>query len=191
MGAFAIKLACLSNIHPIIAIAGKASTFVESLIDRKKGDTIVDYRSGDEAVRTKIAEAADGHPIHHAVDSISEKGSYLNIAAVLSTPGRIATVLPIEEGDEIPEGITIAMINVGSVHKPPAEGKTMEDQEFGSVFFPFLGRSLAQGWFTGHPFEVRQGGLGGLEGALRDLKDGKASAVKYVVRIGETEGLSQ
>jgi NADPH2:quinone reductase len=33
------------------------------------------------------------------------------------------------------------------------------------------------------------GGLGGLETALCNLRDGKASATKYVVRIGETSGL--
>lgn len=58
------------------------------------------------------------------------------------------------------------------------------------MFFNFFGRGLAQGWFSGHPFEVRPGGLDGIEGALRDLKGGKASGVKYVLRISETEGLS-
>jgi hypothetical protein len=33
--------------------------------------------------------------------------------------------------------------------------------------------------------------LNGLEGALRDLEAGKASAVKYVVRIAETDGVQQ
>jgi hypothetical protein len=42
---------------------------------------------------------------------------------------------------------------------------------------------LADGWFKGHPFEIRKGGLGGVEGALADLKAGKASAVKYVFRV--------
>ncbi|KAJ6088065.1 hypothetical protein N7499_004247 [Penicillium canescens] len=59
---------------------------------------------------------------------------------------------------------------------PVAAGKTVEDNEF-------------SGWFSGHPYEVRPGGLARLEGALQDLKSGKASAIKYVVRIGETKGL--
>jgi hypothetical protein len=80
---------------------------------------------------------------------------------------------------------------VGSVHDSPTEGKTIEDREFGAIFFPFLGRGLAGGWFSGHPHEVRPGGLGGLQGALQDLANGKASAVKYVVRIGDTDGVSQ
>jgi hypothetical protein len=69
---FAIKFAQLSKIHPIIAVAGKGAPFVETLISREKGDTIVDYREGDEAVRSKIKAAANG-PVHHAYDAVSEK----------------------------------------------------------------------------------------------------------------------
>ena len=187
VGAFAIKFAQLSNIHPIIAVAGKGAPFVETLISKEKGDTIIDYREGDEAVRSKIRAAAKG-PIHHAYDAVSEKGSYVNLGAALDAPGRITVVLP-AEADKTPEGISIHRTMVGSVHMPPAEGQTLGDKEFGAAFFQFIGRGLAQGWFTGHPSEVRKGGLGGLEGALKDLEAGKASAVKYVVRIADTEGV--
>jgi len=57
------------------------------------------------------------------------------------------------------------------------------------VMFRFFGRGLQEGWFKGHPYEVVPGGLGGVEGALKNLKEGRASAVKYVFRIGETEGV--
>ncbi|KAJ6171151.1 hypothetical protein N7470_000218 [Penicillium chermesinum] len=179
VGAFAIKLAKISNIHPIIAVAGRGSAFVESLLDRSKGDTIVDYREGDEAVQAKIKAAAGG-PVYHAFDAV----------AALSTPAKIAVVLPVVDYQP-PSGVTITRVMVGTVHEPPAEGKTIGDREFGAAFFQLLGRGLAQGWFSGHPYEVRPGGLHGLQGALRDLKDGKASAVKYVVRIAETEGVSK
>jgi hypothetical protein len=49
-------------------------------------------------------------------------------------------------------------------------------------------KALQQGKLEGHPFEVRPGGLEGVEQALQDLKDGKASAVKYVFRIADTPG---
>ncbi|KAI9034785.1 chaperonin 10-like protein [Aspergillus affinis] len=87
------------------------------------------------------------------------------------------------------EGIIMGQTIAGSVHMPPAAGKTVEDNEFSAAIFQFIGRGLAQGWFSGHQYEVRPGGLTGLEGALQDLKAGKASAIKYVVRIGETEGV--
>ncbi|KAJ5301578.1 hypothetical protein PENANT_c002G10008 [Penicillium antarcticum] len=190
VGAFAIQFAKLSNIHPIIAVAGKAAPFVQGLLEPSKGDTIVDYREGDEAIRSKIRAAANGAPVHYAYDAVSEKGSYANLGAALTKPGVITTVLP-TESNEAADGITIRRTMVGSVHMPPAEGKTLGDKEFGAAFFQFIGRGLAQGWFSGHPYEVRKGGLAGVEGALRDLEAGKASAVKYVVRIAETEGVLQ
>ena len=39
-----------------------------------------------------------------------------------------------------------------------------------------------------HPFQVVEGGLDGLEEALKNLNDGKASVVKYIFGIEETEG---
>ena len=190
VGAFVIKFALLSNIHPLITVAGKGSAFVKTLLDPEKGDTIIDYREGDEAVRMKIKAAVGGRPIHYAYDAVSEKGSYQNVGAALTAPGQIITVLPSDDYHP-PKGILIGRTIVGSVHMPPAGGKTIENNEFGAVFFPFLGRGLAQGWFSGHPYEVRPGGLTGIKGALQDLKAGKASAVKYVVRIGETEGATR
>ncbi|KAE8143716.1 hypothetical protein BDV38DRAFT_231971 [Aspergillus pseudotamarii] len=189
VGAFAIKLARLSNIHPIIAVAGKGASYVETLIDRSKGDTIIDYREGDEAVRKNIKSAADGLPIHYAYDAVSEKGSYHNLGAVLTAPAKITVVLPGIDSKEIPEGVRLSTTNVGSVHQPAAAGKTVGNIEFGAAFFALFGRGLGQGWFTGHPYEVRPNGLAGLEGALKDLQAGNASAVKYVVRIAETPGL--
>ncbi|KAJ5296341.1 uncharacterized protein N7443_007234 [Penicillium atrosanguineum] len=189
VGAFALKFAQLSNIHPLIVVAGRGSDFVETLIDRSKGDTIIDYREGDQVVQTKIKSAAAGKPIHLAFDAVSEKGSYQNLCASLTAPGKITVLLPPAEDYQIPEGMNIERTYVGSVHNSPAAGKTIEDREFGAAMFSLIGRGLAQGWFSGHPYEVRPGGLGGLQGALRDLEAGKASAVKYVVRIAETAGV--
>ncbi|KAJ5101304.1 hypothetical protein NUU61_003526 [Penicillium alfredii] len=191
VGAFAIKFAKLSNLHPLIVVAGKGIPFVETLIDKEKGDTVIDYREGEEAVRAKIRAASNGRPIHHAYDAVSEKGSLQNISAALTVPAAITTVLPPKETDSFPEGIEVRRTYVGSVHKPPTAWKSIEDKEFAAAFFQFIGRGLAQGWFSGHPYEVRANGLNGLEGALKDLEAGKASAVKYLVRIGETEGVQR
>ncbi|KAJ5580315.1 uncharacterized protein N7459_006300 [Penicillium hispanicum] len=190
VGAFAIKFARLSNIHPIITVAGRGAAFVETLIDPTKGDMIIDYREGDEAVRTKIKVAAGGRPIRYAFDAVAEQGSDQNVSAAVTAPGEIVTVLP-RDDHQPPEGIHIYHVIVGFVHAPPAAGKTIEDGEFAAAFFSLMGRGLAQGWFSGHPFEVHPGGLAGIESAMQDLRAGKASAVKYVVRIGETEGVKQ
>ncbi|KAJ5943800.1 hypothetical protein N7516_003968 [Penicillium verrucosum] len=190
VGAFAIKFAQLSNIHPIIAVAGKGAPFVETLISREKGDTIIDYREGNDAVHAGIKAIGKKTPIHHAYDAVTEKGSYATLGAALDAPGKITVILPVE-ADNAKEQISIQRTMVGTVHMPPAEGQTVGDKEFGAAFFQFIGQGLAQGWFSGHPYEVRKGGLGGIEGALKDLQAGKASAVKYVVRIAETEGVQQ
>ncbi|OJJ42715.1 hypothetical protein ASPZODRAFT_137104 [Penicilliopsis zonata CBS 506.65] len=191
VGAFAIKFARLSNIHPLIVVAGRGSAFVETLIDREKGDTIIDYRQEDaEAISAQLKAAAGGRPVHHAFDAVAEKGSQRNIGAALTVPGEITTVEPSDDY-QAPEGIRIGQTIVGTVHMAPSAGKLLEDGEFAAAFFPFLGRGLAHGWFSGHPYQVRPGGLAGIQGALHDLQAGKASAVKYVVRIGETEGVVQ
>lgn len=188
MGACTIKFARLSNIHLLITVAGKGCAFVETLIDRQKGDTIINYREGDEFVRAKIKEATGGQSVHYAFDGVGEHGSHQNIGAAMTAPGEIATMFPSVDYQP-PEGIIMGQAIAGSVHMPPAAGKTVEDKEFGAAFFQFIGRGLARGWFSGHPYEVRPGGLAGLEGALQDLKEGKASAVKYVVRIGKPDGV--
>ena len=46
VGAMAVKLAQLSNIHALICLAGGGALFVQTLISPEKGDTIVSYRDG-------------------------------------------------------------------------------------------------------------------------------------------------
>lgn len=196
VGAFAIKLAQASNIHPIIAVAGKGAPFVEKLIDRKKGDTIVDYREGDEAVVQGIKKALGGQEVAHAFDATSEGNTSLNISKVLVKGGRLTTVLDVKAG----EGVDKRQTMVGSVHQPKGSptgvsgsvgDRALGDPEFGAIFFPLFTRGLAHGWFTPHPHEVVPGGLDGVETALNNLHDGKASAVKYVLRIADTKGAGQ
>lgn len=184
VGAYTIQFAQRSNIHPIIAVAGKGASFVEKLIDRSKGDTIVDYRNGDDAVVQGIKDALKGAKLHYAYDAVSEKGSFVNIGKVLDPQdGKITLVLPGREYKGIPEGITQSMTSVGSVHG--------DDKDLGFVYFRYIARGLKEGWFKGHPYEVVKGGLGGVQEGLTNLKEGRASAVKYVFRIADTEGVKQ
>src|SRR5450432_603662 len=57
LGCFAIKLARASNIHPIIAIAGSNTEYIRTLLDPSKGDSIIDYRQGPEAMKAAVKEA--------------------------------------------------------------------------------------------------------------------------------------
>ena len=191
-----IKLAKLSNIHPIIAVAGRGEAFVETIINRKDGDTIVDYRKGDDAVVSGIKDAmkkASVSEVKYAFDAVSEKNSYQNISKVLSKEGgKITTVLPGKDYTEIPAYIQRSLTMVGSVHQAPSEEKSRVEiktggKEFGYVYFRLFTRGLQEGWFTAHPYEVIPGGLNGIEEGLTNLKNGVNSAKKYIFKIEDTK----
>ena len=186
VGAFAIQFAQKSDIHPIIAIAGNGEKFVETLIDRSRGDTIVDYRKGGDAVVQGIKDALNGEKLCYAFDAITGHDSYVNIAKVLEQGkdvGHLTVVLPVEENKKgLLESFDITMTFVGKVHG--------EYKDFGFVYFRLMAYGLQQGWLKAHPQEIVKGGLAGIEGALKNLKAGKASAVKYVFRIADTPGVS-
>lgn len=183
VGAYAIKLAQRAGIHPIIAVAGRGIPFVESLLSKDKGDAVVDYRNGDDAVVSGIRSALNGKKLAHAFDAVSENGSYTNIVKVLESDGQLTLVLPGKEYEGVPETVQKTTTMVGEAH-----GK---DKDFAFVFFRYMARGLAEGWFKPHPVEVVGGGLEGVEEGLRNLKEGKASATKYVFRIGETPGVKK
>ena len=186
VGYYTIQLALRSNIHPLICVAGNARAHVEKLLDKSKGDAVVDYRDGDEATVQGLQDALQGQKLEYAFDAVSEKGSYENLGKVLDPKtGRITFVLP-NKKYEMPDGIAKTITRVGDVHGNPDDLK-----EFGFVFFRYISRGLAEGWFNAQPQEVVPGGLEGVEGALRRLKEGKASAVKYVFRVGDTPGVGQ
>ncbi|RMZ73029.1 alcohol dehydrogenase [Pyrenophora seminiperda CCB06] len=206
VGAFVIKLAQRANIHPIIAVAGRAAPFVETLIDRSKGDAIVDYRKGNDALVKDIKDALNGQKLHYAFDAISEHGSGANIAQVIEHQGgEITFVLPgsmdkinpedvqkqgtsgsnsertwkhaMRKHEGVPESVTQHVMSVGSSHGA--------DADYAFIMFRYMARGLTQGWFSPHPYEVVPGGLDGVEKGLRDLQDGKASGVKYVFQVGQ------
>lgn len=188
VGAFVVKLLQKADIHPIICVAGNGIDFVETLIDRSKGDTIIDYRKGHEAVVAGLKAAIPpGQTLRYAYDAVSEHGSYGNLCQVLDTkaPGgsHLTVVLPGRKYEGIPEGVNLAETRVGSVHQP-------ENHDFGHAWFRLFGLGLKEGWFTPHPHEVVPGGLGGVGEALVRLQGGKVSAKKLVFRIADTEGVS-
>ncbi|EXJ66232.1 uncharacterized protein A1O5_10848 [Cladophialophora psammophila CBS 110553] len=180
VGAFAIKLAQLSNIHPIIAIAGKGIPFVETLVDKSKGDIIIDYRGG-AAQTVKSIEAyltdTEKRVAKHAMDCVIVEQSAEVLRQVVPSDGHITWLFP-NTFNVSP--IKATTTNVGSAHNQDGLG---DSRELAFVFSRWFTYALQNGKFSGHPFEIRKGGLGAVEQALRDLKEGKASAVKYVIPI--------
>jgi NADPH:quinone reductase len=186
VGAYTLQLAVQSKIHPLICVAGNGIPFVEQFLDKSKGDCVIDYRKGDEAVVQALHDAVSksGKNLMHVYDAVSEKGSYVNASKVLHpNGGKITLVLPGKKYEEIPKSMEKSITSVGSVHT--------DDKDFGYMMSQMFARGLQQGWFKAHPQEVVSGGLGGVEKALKNLKDGKASAVKYVFRIADTDGAGQ
>lgn len=182
VGAFAIKLLSRANLHPIIAIAGRGIPFVETLLDKSKGDVVVDYRKGDEAVVKGIADAVPkGQKLMYAFDTVSDHNSYTNIFKVLDPHGHITLILPGKEYVGIPETVDDSITSVGSVHNSSSD----DLRDLGYVYFRLMSLGLKQGWFSGHPYEVMPGGLQAVQQGLENLRDGKNSAVKYVYRISD------
>ncbi|KAL8801062.1 MAG: hypothetical protein Q9223_002911 [Gallowayella weberi] len=201
VGAYSVKLAQLSNIHPLICVAGRGTQFVETIIDKGKGDVILDYRDGDDKLVANMKTAVEraGGKVEYAFDAVSEHGSYENICKVLDhETGQITLVLPGKDYSAIPSSIKQTTTMVGAVHADMDQnefqketGSQTGNTDFGFVMFRFFSHGLSKGWFRGHPHEVVPGGLAGISSALQNLKDGKASAVKYVFRLDETEGVER
>lgn len=179
-------------------VAGKGQEFVETLITRSKGDTIIDYRKGNDAVVSGIKDAlkaAGVSEIHHAFDAVSEHNSFQNISQILAKSGsKITLVLPGKDYSDIPDYISHSTTQVGCVHQAnapdSAKGKAgikTGSKDFGFAWFRLFSRGLAEGWFTPHPYEVVPGGLGGVEEALANLKNGVVSARKYIFKIEDTK----
>jgi len=184
--AFAIKLLMHADIHPILCVAGNGIPFVKTLIDPAKGDKIIDYREGNDAVVKNLAASVPaGQTCAYAYDAVSDHQSTTNIAQVLDPHGHINLLWPFGEYPSIPKSVHQTKVSVGVVH----EDKNY--REFGYTWFRLFGYGLQQGWLTGHPYEVCEGGLQGVETGLRNLMNGKASAVKYVFRVADTPGLAE
>ncbi|RGP63494.1 hypothetical protein FSPOR_8547 [Fusarium sporotrichioides] len=186
VGSFAIKLARNSNIHPIIAVAGKGTAFVETLLDRSKGDIVFDYRNGDEEVVKGIRahlKARNYGDVRYGIDPGIGNSSKKVLMEIVAPDGAINIVLPSDWNTGTAVKTTTM---VGSVH---SADKEIDARDLGLVTCRWFTKAWQADTFSGHPFEVRPGGLEGVQQALRDLKDGKNSATKYVFRIADTPGL--
>ena len=180
VGAFAIQLARASNIHPIIAIAGAGLPLVKSHIDTSKGDLALDYRDGEEALSSAISAA--GYTPSHVLDAISEPSTLALCGRLLKKGGPLAYVLPLPEGFTTEPGVSTVGIMVGKIHG--FFGEEPGAWLFGEMWMHALSRGLQKGgWLKGHPWEVVDGGLEGLQGGLERLKDGKVSAKKLLFRL--------
>lgn len=168
-------------------MSGKGAHYVQQFLDPSKGDTIVDYRNGPEETIQGIRQAVQnaGKPdVRHALDNVVIEQSTHVLRSIMAAGGNVTHVLP------PPPDLSPAIAThtyVGSAHR---QGGSNDCRDLCFLFCRWMGRGLQLGTFSGHPYEVRPGGLEGVQDALKDLKENKASAVKYVFRIADTPGLS-
>lgn len=185
VGAFALQIAKLSNLGPIITVAGSGIDFVKSL---NAADIIIDYRTGD--VAQKIIEAAGSTKIKLAFDSISDPRSYEPISKVLATlgGGTINTVDPVYDNSwKFPDNVRLSSTMVGSSHGDTwgivNDEQAKVDPEFAYWFYRYLSHLLAEGKIKPHPVEVLPDGLDGIVAGVQALFDRKVSAKKLVARL--------
>ncbi|TVY34197.1 Trans-enoyl reductase [Lachnellula subtilissima] len=181
LGTFAVKLARASNIHPIIAIAGSSSWHLGPLLDKSKGDTLVDYRLGAEEMKRLVKENLNVSQM--LSPSTDTEKSFLS---VVSGSNRY-------DDEGIPGSVKVVYTYVGTAHsaayrpgmvKQPTDVEFVKsDPEWTYVFFRYVAKMLVDGNLTGHPFEVVDGGLQGVGEGLKMLKAGKAKGFKYVFRV--------
>lgn len=185
VGAFGLKFAKLSNIHPLITVAGNGIDFVESL---GAADHIVDYRKGN--VVGDIKSALAGKALHYAVDFVCNRSSPHDLTAVLDTNGGAKlNMLDPPEGFN-PQGVELTRTYVstayGEAHSRRSAELAAQDRDFAYVFYRYISLLMGEGRLRGHPFEVMPGGLDSVVKGITMLYENKVSAKKLVYRIEDT-----
>jgi NADPH2:quinone reductase len=185
VGLFGVKLAKLSGMSPIIAVAGNDASrkLVASLLDTGKGDSVVDYRQGEEATVEAIGAAVGSAKVRLALDAISSGATESLLGRVLDKSNgntRIATVLPLNAEDEtegVTRSFTISPLIFGDVKEA--------GMPIGATIIKFIEMAVADGSLKGHPYEIVEGGLHGVEKGLKLLQAGSVKGpVKYVYKVG-------
>jgi NADPH:quinone reductase len=191
VGLFGVKLAKLSGMSPVIAVAGNEASqkLVSSLLEEENGDRVVDYRGGEEATVQSIKEAMGETGVRLALDAISSSPSERILGQVLDKSNgnaKIATVLPLSAVDDI-EGIARSFTISPLIFSDAKElGMPVNANRYlGATITKIIEMAVADGSLHGHPYEIVDGGLEGIDRGLKLLQAGSAKgSVKYVYKIG-------
>jgi NADPH:quinone reductase len=172
VGSFAVKLAALANIHPIIAIAG-SSSMLDSLLDHSKGDIFLSYRDNKvDELASKIREAAPSG-IRYAVDVAPSESTMNLISQVLNLDDSyLALGLAVDPLPSLPAGTKSSITFAPGLWEP--KDNDGPDGECSSSV----------------SLRVRDRGLNDLSRGLREVKEGKNAGKKYVYKIDGTDWTS-
>ncbi len=197
VGAFAVKLASLANLHPIIAIAGQNGDVIKSVLDAKRGDVLLDYRQGPEKLTQSIRSVSED--IHFAFDAISGEGTSELLCQVLHPKDSyLGRSLVLDQGvTKIPENIDCQVAFAPGLWEPnDPDGQDGENspnvgpRAFSVAAFAYLTFALENELIKGHPYEAMPNGMERLSDSLKAVKAGKNNGVKYVCEIAATPGFS-
>jgi NADPH2:quinone reductase len=194
-GAFTVKLAALTNIHPIIAIAGKSGNIISSVLDPTKGDILLDYRVGKDVLVQEVRQAAP--ELHHIVDSICTDDTVDLLSPLLARKdstyvfmlgGAHQQRIPTYVNSESP--FAPGLWEPTDLESPDGpKSPNIAPRAFTHAFFSYLTFALQERLLKGHPYEVLPNGLASIEEGMVGLRDGKNSGNKYLFRIADTPGL--
>ncbi|KAH8651225.1 hypothetical protein BX600DRAFT_441662 [Xylariales sp. PMI_506] len=192
VGTYALQLAKLSKLDPIIAVAGNGIEYTKSL---NVASHIVDYRKGNvvEEVLAAMDTIALGKKLKHVLDAVSDHGSHKIIAEILTAAGggyinMLDPSADLDKSWQWPEHVEFSLTFVGSSYgrKHPwiTEERASADNQFAYWFYRCLAYLLNEGLIRPHPHEVLPHGLDGILQGIQDLKGGKVSAEELVISLG-------
>ena len=203
VGAFVVKFA---RMNPLIRpIVGTASPGASADYAKSVGcDVVVDYRQETETVVEELRKGLGGAECHHVFDANNnnvKSVQYLTACLTPVAPGsgiknKFSGTLPVSGKSPYPDIEKIEatlreadcwaeQIWVGNVHEDKIDGAKI----FGAIASKIMEIGLAEGTFSGHPYEVIPNGLDGVYGGLVKLRDRKGGNSKLIYRIAETPGL--
>lgn len=171
------------------------SSYITDLLDSAKGDVFINYRehsSPETLIEAIRASLPAGERIFHAIDTVSQVGTYDVVSTAISGPPRdgdglkpkVALLLPVKDTSLIDASVASEGVSNVTMMKG-----TEDSKRHLAAVFSMAALGLSDGWLRPHPHEVISGGLEGVEQALQDLKDGKVRAKKLVVKVADTPGL--
>ncbi|KAK3666170.1 hypothetical protein LTR22_002834 [Elasticomyces elasticus] len=201
VGAFAVKLAKLANIHPIIAVAGASSASIEKELKSDLGDVLLDYRQDPAKLLQNIKDIADD--IHYAADAIgSPETAAFCAQAVNPTDSTVTSSVgdPWDNTvkDHSPVGVEFHLAFSPGVFEPNdpegPEGKNSPNlgpKAFATIAMAYLSYALQRRLIKPHPYEVQPEGLGSLSRSLTELKEGRSRGLRYVLEIAASSGFAK
>ncbi|KAF2463086.1 GroES-like protein [Lindgomyces ingoldianus] len=178
-GTLAIQFAKLSGCE----VFATASPHNLDLLRNLGADHVFDYR--EPGVGAKIHDATN-NKLALVLDCITDQGSPEICCEAISSNGGHYSALGLNAGklprDDVKNSLTVAYSALGERFSDRFPAK-LEDFEFAVKFWRIAEELVNSGRIKAHPAEVREGGLDGVIQGLKDLKDGKVSAVKLVYEI--------